>query len=104
MKSLMSIKKIKKVLKVKNSFQLFMVMLVFAITGSLSVYVSIFVLNILGLDDEKLNFWIYWFLRILIIFPIYQILLIFIAALMGQFEYFWKFEKKILKRIGFNFK
>ena len=100
----MKIDKLKSILKVDSYFQLFMVLLVFAITGTMSVYVSEYVLNILGLDISKYNFWIYWFLRIVIIFPVYQILLIVVAALMGQFNYFWKFEKKILKRIGLNLK
>ena len=100
----MKIDKLKSILKVDSYFQLFMVLLVFAITGTMSVYVSEYVFNILGLDISKYNFWIYWFLRIVIIFPVYQILLILVAALMGQFNYFWKFEKKILKRIGLNLK
>jgi len=43
---------------------------------------------------------LYWFFRLIIIFPIYQILLIFIGSLFGEFKYFWKIEKKILIRLG----
>jgi hypothetical protein len=46
---------------------------------------------------------LYVLLRILIIFPIYQVLLIVIATLFFQFKFFWEFEKKILKKIGFSF-
>ncbi|MEC7619844.1 MAG: DUF6787 family protein, partial [Bacteroidota bacterium] len=42
-------------------------------------------------------------LRILIIFPIYQILLILVAIVFFQFKFFWEFEKKILKRMGLKF-
>ncbi|MGB2332508.1 MAG: DUF6787 family protein [Litorivicinaceae bacterium] len=42
----------------------------------------------------------FWPLRVLIIFPIYQLLLIIIGTLAGQFSYFWEFEKKFLRRIG----
>ena len=45
---------------------------------------------------------IYWTIRILIVFPIYQVILIIIGALFFQFSFFWNFEKKILKRIGFK--
>ena len=55
----MKIDKLKSILKVDSYFQLFMVLLVFAITGTMSVYVSEYVLNILGLDISKYNFWIY---------------------------------------------
>jgi hypothetical protein len=62
----------------------------------LNIYPSIF-------DNFKLGNIIYTFLRILIIFPIYQILLIVVAVFFFQFKFFWEFEKKILKRIGFGF-
>jgi hypothetical protein len=42
-------------------------------------------------------------LRILIIFPIYQLLLIVVATVFFQFKFFWEFEKKILKRVGLKF-
>jgi hypothetical protein len=38
-------------------------------------------------------------IRLIIIFPIYQILLVLIGSIFGQFRFFWKFEKKILKRM-----
>ena len=31
--------------------------------------------------------------------PIYQLILIVVALIFGEFQYFWKFEKKFLKRI-----
>ena len=37
--------------------------------------------------------------RILIIIPIYQLILIVVASIFGEFQYFWKFEKKFLRRI-----
>ncbi|MGB2136680.1 MAG: DUF6787 family protein [Flavobacteriaceae bacterium] len=46
---------------------------------------------------------IYTLLRILIIFPIYQILLIVVATIFFQFKFFWEFEKKILRRMGLKF-
>ncbi|MBH76402.1 MAG: diacylglyceryl transferase, partial [Flavobacteriales bacterium] len=41
-------------------------------------------------------------LRILIIFIAYQFTLLIVAFLFGQFDFFWKQEKKILKRLGFK--
>ncbi|MGA0828911.1 MAG: DUF6787 family protein, partial [Flavobacteriaceae bacterium] len=43
---------------------------------------------------------IYWPLRIGLIFPLYQLLLVFFGALFGQFRFFWNFEKKMLRRLG----
>ena len=45
------------------------------------------------------NYPLYIFLRILIIIPIYQLILIVVAAIFGEFQYFWEFEKKFLRRI-----
>ena len=54
-----------------------------------------------ALDLEKIlnNYPLYILFRVLIIIPIYQLILIVVASIFGEFQYFWKFEKKILKRI-----
>ena len=93
------INKIIKFFKVKNIKQLLVVFVVFSITGSLSVYLGQPILEFLFDDESQKNF-IYWFLRLLIIFPLYQFLLIIVGTLFGQFDYFWKIEKKILSRLG----
>ena len=76
------------------------IMIVFAITGSLTLFLSNYLLIVLNITKESMNIYIFWSLRVLIIFPIYQILLIIIGTLFGQFNYFWSFEKKFLRRIG----
>ena len=88
-----------KIFKVKNFFQLFIVFLVFGITGSLSVVLGEHVLYFFLQDRLEENFF-YWFLRIILIFPLYQILLIVVGTIFGEFNYFWKFTKKILKRLN----
>ena len=44
----------------------------------------------------------YIFLKIIIIFPIYQILLLFFGLIFFQFNFFWKFEKKTSFKNWFN--
>ena len=92
----------KKFLKVNSNFQLLIILIVFAITGSLSLYLSEFILNFLNVSQNNMNIFLYWLLRILILFPVYQLLLILIGTLFGQFSYFWEFEKKFLKKIGID--
>ena len=58
-----------------NTFQLIVMFIVFAVTGSVSAIFSGPISNYFNLDE--LNIFLYWPLRILILFPIYQILLIF---------------------------
>ena len=90
--------KLIKIFKVKDFKQLIIIFIVFGITGSLSVVLGKYVLiNIFG--ESFLNNDYYWLLRLILIFPIYQVLLIIVGALFGQFRYFWEIEKKILIRM-----
>ena len=85
--------KLIKIFKVKDFNQLIIIFIVFGITGSLSVVLGKYVLiNIFG--ESFLNNDYYWLLRLILIFPIYQVLLIIVGALFGQFRYFWEIEKK----------
>ena len=93
------IKKIKKIFKVESFSRLVLIFTVFAITGSLSVYLGKYVLLFFFSENLEKNFF-YWSIRILIIFPLYQILLIIVGTIFGEFKYFWEMEKKILRRFG----
>ena len=93
----------KRFFKTESYLQLIIVFLVFAISGSLSVVVSKPVLNFVGLDkiDSAI---IKTLIRILIIFPLYQVILIFIGTIFGQFQYFWNFEKRFWKKFSLRTK
>ncbi|BAO56506.1 DUF6787 family protein [Nonlabens marinus] len=86
--------------KVEKRWELIAIFLVFAITGSASARVSGPVLEWIGMDRETTNAWIFWPIRLLIIFPFYQVLLVAMGWIFGQFEFFWAFEKKMLRRFG----
>ena len=93
---------------VTSNFQLTIIFIVFSITGSSSVFVAKPFLNLIGLQQANFPdaWWgttMYWLLRILIIFPFYQILLVIYGWLFGQFKFFWAFEKKFLSRLGLGF-
>jgi hypothetical protein len=85
---------------IQSNFQIILILLVFSITGSSALKLAAPVLDFLGLDRELTSPFIYWPIRILLIFPIYQVLLIAIGTLFGQFRFFWNMEKKMLKRMG----
>ena len=90
--------KLLKLFKVENYFRLLIIFTVFGITGSLSVFLGKYVLiSIFSSNIQNNEF--YWLIRILLIFPLYQILLIIIGTLFGEFKYFWAIEKKILVRL-----
>lgn len=96
-------KKLKERWNVKSNFQLTIIFIVFAITGSTAAYVSRPVTDFLGIHKDSLPYFIYLPLRLILIFPLYQILLVCIGFLFGQFQFFWNFEKKMLRRIKLGF-
>ena len=79
--------------------QLVVILLVFAITWSTAAKLAAPVTTFLGITPQH-EWYIYWPARILFLFPIYQILLILIGWIFGQFQFFWTFEKKMLTRLG----
>jgi len=83
-----------------SDWDAFIILLVFALTGSLSVKIARPVLEILGITKDDMSLWLYWPLRIIIIFPIYQILQIAIGTTLGQFRFFWAFQKKMFSPLG----
>ena len=87
-------------MKIESFFQFVLVMIVFAITGSLSLVVTVSLFEILNLNVDSFSPLVFWPLRIIFIFFVYQVLLLIIAIPFGQFRYFWQFEKKILSRFG----
>ena len=93
-------KKIKEKWGITSNFQLIIILIVFSITGSVAVAIAKPSLSLIGLERTTVVPWIFWPIRILIIFPIYQILILIIGALFGQFKFFWNFEKKMLSRLG----
>lgn len=100
--------KLKKRWGISSTWQILIIIAVFGITGSSSVFVAKPVLELFGMSriDFSSEFWwggfSYYALRILLIFPIYQILLISYGWLFGQFRFFWEFEKTMLSRMGFS--
>ena len=94
--------KLKEKWGITSNYQIIIILLVFSITGSIAVWIAKPVLNLIGLDKEVVSPWLFWPIRILIIFPIYQILIVIIGTLFGQFKFFWGFEKKMLTRLGFK--
>ncbi len=87
---------------VESNFQLTVIFIVFAITGSASAMVSEPVCLWLGITKEDFGF-LFTPIRLILIFPLYQVLLVSIGFLFGQFAFFWKFEKKLLRKFGLGF-
>jgi len=83
-----------------GGWQLFLIFCVFAITGTLTAYIS---RQITGwLDIDRTSPW-FWVLKILVLIFGYQIIILIISFPFGQFSFFWNYEKKILRRFGVSF-
>ena len=78
---------------------LLLIFTIFALSGSGSLLISDPILVALDLKNFVTSYPLYIFIRILIIIPIYQLMLIIIATIFGEFKYFWQFEKKFLQRL-----
>ena len=92
------INKIKIKWGIKSNFQLLIIFLVFGVTGSTSVWVSKPILDFVGLDQSAVSALVYWPVRIIIIFPVYQALLLIIGSIFGQSKFFKNFIKKMFQK------
>ena len=94
------IKYLKDKWNLKSNFQLVIILIVFAITGSSSLYISKPLMEFLSISSENMDVYLYWILRFIIVTVVYQFVLLLVAFVFGQFNWFWNFEKKILKKMG----
>jgi len=85
---------------VNQRWELIRIFIVFAITGSSSGVVGRPVIKWLGITQDNLNPLLYWILFTVISLFFYQVLLVLIGWVFGQFQFFWNFEKKMIRRFG----
>lgn len=95
------LEKLKQRWNINSNFQLVIILIVFSVTGSLTLYARKGVFYLLGITANT-SLWIKVPLYFLIIIPAYQILLLLVGTLFGQFRFAWEFEKKILSRFKFK--
>ncbi len=89
--------------RVTYRWELAAIFLVFAITGSTAGKLSDPLMALIGLEKSIVSGWIYWPVRILLIFPIYQVFLVFFGWIFGQYAFFKTFAIKMVSRIGLGF-
>jgi hypothetical protein len=81
---------------IKSNLQLGLILAVFSITGSVSVWIAKPILEWTGIQSD-MNPWIRIPLRIVITLPVYQIILLFVGGVFGQFRFFLNLQKKWLR-------
>lgn len=95
-------KKLEKKWEVNYKWEMISIFIVFAITGSSSVFIGKPLIKLMGINKENLPAFAYWTLYIILGFIFYQIILVLIGWIFGQHKFFWNFEKKMLRKIGFK--
>lgn len=92
------IKKLQDKWGLKSLWQVIIILIVFACTGSTVVFIRKPLIGFLFGGAEKT--WWMTIIYILCIFPIYNIFLLAYGFIFGQFKFFWNYEKKMLRRFG----
>jgi formyltetrahydrofolate-dependent phosphoribosylglycinamide formyltransferase len=79
--------------------QFWILFLVFALTGTTTAYLTRFITAWLGMGSHT---WWVWklLLRIAMLLFGYQFILLGYGAILGQWAFFWKYERRILERLG----
>lgn len=100
-------KKLKKRWGISSNWQIVIILTVFSITGSTSLFITRPMLDFLGVVRENFEHSVgamilYYILRIILILIVYQFLLLFFGWIFGQYNFFWGIVKKMLIRIGFK--
>ena len=83
-----------------GGIQLFLILCTFAVTGSLTAFISERITNWVGFDENTLFAWKI-LLRLSILIFGYQFIILAVSFVFGQFSFFWNYEKKILTKMGF---
>lgn len=85
---------------IEHNWQVIVIFIVFAVTGSTASYIGKPILSYLNVTPEIYSSLGYWVIRIVLLFVVYQFLLVCFGWIFGQHKFFWNFEKKMLRRIG----
>lgn len=87
---------------IKSNFDIILIFIAFSVNGSFATFIAKPLTNFIGLDAETTNPFLFWPVRIILVFAVYQTTLPLVGFVFGQFQFFWNMEKKMLKRMGFK--
>ena len=79
--------------------QFWIIFIVFGLTGTTTAIITRYITAWLGMDAATWWVWKVLF-RVMMLLIGYQLILLSYAALLGQWAFFWKYEKKLLRKLG----
>lgn len=80
-----------------DNLQLILILIVFAIAGSTTAFLTRQVSVWLGLSSD--SYW-YWLLKIFLLLVGYWVILLLVALPFGQIRFFWKFVTTMFARLS----
>ena len=95
------LKKLILIFEAKSLIHLIKIFLIFGLAGSLSLYLSELIYNYINIKDFVNIYIVKLFIKIIFLIIMYQITLLSIAIIFGEFKYFFKFFKKFFNRFKF---
>ncbi|MBV6647370.1 MAG: prolipoprotein diacylglyceryl transferase [Cyclobacteriaceae bacterium] len=84
--------------EIQSTYQFVMIMVVFACTGTSVVFLKKPIIGFFTVDGEQplwftIAYWVF-------ILPIYNVILLFYGFVLGQFSFFWAYEKRMIGRFS----
>jgi hypothetical protein len=95
------LEKLKHRWNIQSNFQVIIILIVFAITGTTTVYVKKIIFDLIEITPET-HFLVKIPMYILVVLAVYNLLLLIVGFVFGQFRFFWAFEKKFFSRFLFR--
>lgn len=100
-------KKLEKRWIVNEKWQIMRIFMIFALTGTTSMYITNPIFDAIGLHKEAfsesgLQLTFYYIIKFLAILPIYKILLLAFGWLFGEYKFFYAFFMKMFDRFRFK--
>ena len=97
------LKKLEKRWIVEERWQITRIFIIFAITGTTSLYVTTPIFNAIGFTKEAFSaniFYVilYYIIKFFAILPFYKILLLVFGWIFGEYKFFYAFTLKMLNR------
>lgn len=88
---------------ITSNIQLVVILIVFAINGSLSAKISGLIMQKMDITKDNIHWLLYYIILLLLVLPLYPFMLMVFGYVFGQSKFFFPFAKKLLKHIGLGF-
>lgn len=95
------LERLKQSWNIQSNFQIIIIFTVFTITGSATVYLKRIIFDLIQITPDTHHL-IKVPVYIMVVLAVYNLLLLIVGFIFGQFDFFWEFEKKFFSRILFR--